>query len=195
MTGLATKDYAHGLLEAFLRERPADRTDFLLFMDLDNFKQVNDTLGHAEGDRVLSQVGALLRELFAADALAARFGGDEFLIYRQNADADTVRREAQAIIDRVNALQPGRAKGGPGAAGPDLPMRCSVGILALAPDARAFDPLFARVDRMLYASKHAGRNCWTMTRADGTVESGCEAPPPTAGNGRNPKNKGKAKES
>ncbi len=81
LTGLPNRAYFMELLEAALLDA-SDRSGSLavLFIDLDRFKQINDILGHAMGDRLLKEVGQRLKRLLTEDDLAGRMGGDEFTI-------------------------------------------------------------------------------------------------------------------
>src|SRR5208337_2032722 len=81
LTGLPNRSYFMELLNAAL-EDAGERAGYLavLFIDLDRFKQINDILGHAMGDRLLREVGLRLKRLLTEDDLAGRMGGDEFII-------------------------------------------------------------------------------------------------------------------
>jgi diguanylate cyclase (GGDEF)-like protein len=123
----------------------------LLHMDLDFFKAVNDTLGHAAGDFVLETVGRILREQLRADDCAARIGGDEFVvIIAGRSDPKTLQAIAERIIARI--CQPMEFEG------QVARVSASIGIVRSsdmsAPDATQ---LLATADRALYAAKHAGR--------------------------------------
>jgi diguanylate cyclase (GGDEF)-like protein len=123
-----------------LAKAPAPRS-VLLMIDLDGFKAVNDTYGHAEGDLVLRRVGDLLRQGLRLDDFAARFGGDEFAVLLCGVNAD----EAASVAERLRVT-----------AEVTLAEHCvtmSIGAAAAdAPDAAA------RADRALYLAKQAGRN-------------------------------------
>jgi diguanylate cyclase (GGDEF)-like protein len=130
----------------------------VLCVDLDRFKEVNDTLGHAAGDRLLTATAArLLAELREAD-LAARLGGDEFAVVLRDVPAPAV---AQGVAERVvRALeQPVEHERS------TLRVGASVGI-ALFPDDAA-DPasLVREADAALYAAKRAGRGRWRRAGA------------------------------
>lgn len=123
----------------------------LLHMDLDYFKAVNDTLGHAAGDFVLETVGRILREQLRAEDCAARIGGDEFVvIVAGRSDAKTLQAIAERIIARI--CQPMEYEG------QIARVSASIGI-ARSSDMLLPEPaqLLAAADRALYAAKHAGR--------------------------------------
>lgn len=148
LTGLRNRRAADLVLERMC----AARTPFgLLHMDLDYFKAVNDTLGHAAGDFVLETVGRILREQLRSEDCAARIGGDEFVvIVAGRSDPKTLQAIAERIIARVS--QPMAFEG------QTARISASIGIVRSAdfavPDATQ---LLASADRALYAAKHAGR--------------------------------------
>ncbi|MDK2774791.1 diguanylate cyclase [Tabrizicola sp.] len=123
----------------------------LLHLDLDFFKAVNDTLGHAAGDFVLESVGRILREQIRAEDCAARIGGDEFvLIVAGRTDPRTLQRIADRIIARIR--EPMTFEG------QECRVSASIGIVRSVNSAAAGAPaLSAAADRALYAAKHAGR--------------------------------------
>jgi diguanylate cyclase (GGDEF)-like protein len=148
LTGLRNRRAADLVLERLC----AARASFgLLHMDLDYFKAVNDTLGHAAGDFVLEKVGRVLGEQLRAEDCAARIGGDEFLvIVTGRSDPRTLQGIAERIIDRIREpMEYG---------GQACQVSASVGIVRSA-DVTPGDPaqLLAAADRALYAAKHAGR--------------------------------------
>jgi len=153
----ARHDQLTGLLhqQAFIRElelelERATRYDHgvaLVFVDLDRFKELNDTLGHPEGDRTLRRFGELLRESLRGSDLAGRMGGDEFAAYLLEADEETGSRLLQRLKDRVDELI---------AAG-ELPAACgfSAGLAHFPDEAGDADALFRLADRRLYEAKRA----------------------------------------
>jgi diguanylate cyclase (GGDEF)-like protein len=148
LTGLRNRRAADLVLERLC----AARAGFgLLHMDLDYFKAVNDTLGHAAGDFVLETVGRILREQLRAEDCAARVGGDEFVvIIAGRSDPQTLQSIAGRIIARISqpmAFEDQTAQ-----------VTASIGIVRSS-DMGAPEPvqILVAADRALYAAKHAGR--------------------------------------
>ena len=151
LTGLANRARLGELLQQAVQrhQRPGAREAALLFIDLDRFKLINDSLGHAVGDRVLVEVSQrLLRCLRPGDHLA-RFGGDEFVVLLDDlaslADAEQV---AQRMLDCLR--QPLHVDGR------TLVVSASIGITGLMTDGQAIDTLQA-ADLALYRAKEAGK--------------------------------------
>ncbi|MDZ7748310.1 MAG: EAL domain-containing protein [Halofilum sp. (in: g-proteobacteria)] len=122
----------------------------VLLIDLDEFKLVNDTLGHSAGDALLQQVGARLRGCLRAGDTVARLGGDEFVLVIP-LRADT---EANDIAERVLAA----LQGGMLVAGHEVTARPSIGIAVYAGDGRTPEALLQAADTAMYAAKGAGKN-------------------------------------
>jgi diguanylate cyclase (GGDEF)-like protein len=119
----------------------------LVFIDLDRFKEINDTLGHPEGDRVLERVAATLRETLRSSDLAGRMGGDEFALYLVESDGESGARLLARVENRLGEL----------IAGGDLPASCkfSAGLARFPEEASDVDGLFRLADRRLYEAKPA----------------------------------------
>ena len=152
----ATHDALVGLVnhaEFERRMRVLDTTGSqyaVLFIDLDHFKQVNDTAGHAVGDELLRHVGAVLREVVRRGDTAARLGGDEFAVAMRDCYAHDASRIAATILERISGLvistDSGRHR-----------VTASLGIACSARTRDATRAL-AAADRACYAAKHGGRN-------------------------------------
>jgi diguanylate cyclase (GGDEF)-like protein len=122
----------------------------ILFLDLDRFKLVNDTMGHGVGDEVLRQVGARLRGVVRAGDTVARVGGDEFVLLLANVEKDNVAPLARKILDAVAApLAVEKHR---------LSMTTSVGISLFPDDGSDSDALLRNADIALYRAKERGRN-------------------------------------
>jgi diguanylate cyclase (GGDEF)-like protein len=130
----------------------------LMFADLDNFKPVNDRLGHEAGDDVLRHTGDLLRKTFRPTDLVARLGGDEFAIWMNGADHMTAAERAEYLRDAVPRMLADIT-------GPDLPrVGVSIGIACRdAADDEPLDNLMRRADRAMYEVKRGGRGHWRVS--------------------------------
>lgn len=148
LTGLRNRRAADLVLDRLCGARASFG---LLHMDLDYFKAVNDSLGHAAGDFVLSNVGRILREELRAEDCAARIGGDEFLlVIAGRSDPKTLQAIAERIIAGI--CRPMEFEG------QICRVSASIGIVRSS-DMEVPEPtqLLATADRALYAAKHAGR--------------------------------------
>ena len=156
LTGLVNRRVLVRQLEDEVRGAQArDRPLSVLLFDLDMFKRVNDTHGHLTGDRALEGFAEVLREALPDDALAGRYGGEEFMAILPGWDLDAARERAEAIR---------RAWGDTSIPAPDGPLRLTVstGVAGLYPGEEAGD-LLGRVDEGLYEAKEAGRNLVVTT--------------------------------
>ena len=152
LTGLANRRAALLRLDAELQRRKREGGQIgLVFVDIDHFKQINDQHGHASGDRVLTAVAGLLRQLVRASDTVARLGGEEFLLVLPGADAEISARLAERVRARIEALVTTGSDG--------QPLRCtaSLGVVDGAAGDSA-DALLNAADRAMYAAKRAGRN-------------------------------------
>lgn len=154
LTGLASR--THGLehlatVIAHARERGS--TPALVLIDIDHFKDINDRHGHLAGDQVLCALAATLRELLPEDALAARVGGEEFMLVLEQAGHGRAELLADAVRRRVRDLWVD--------VGPQrVQVTISAGIAHLDPSAPAsLRELYAAADHALYEAKRAGRDC------------------------------------
>lgn len=148
LTGLLNRRALFERAASMLYDDGRVRTPLVvLFADLDGFKAVNDTHGHHMGDRVLADVGGLIGRFVRDEDVAARYGGDEFVLVLPNANLDAGRAVAQRLQDAV--VQWARAN--------HLDINVSIG-LGHAPEHGAdLKSVIARVDQAMYQSKLGGR--------------------------------------
>lgn len=149
LTGLANSRAFHEAAELLLQgARRSGRPLTLAYMDLDNFKSVNDTCGHAEGDQVLRVVGTVLKHSFRKSDLVARVGGDEFVVYLPDAGEDSAR----VALDhaRANLLQ--------AMAEHKWPVTVSVGAVTFSAPAVTLKEAMHCADELMYAVKALGKN-------------------------------------
>ncbi|MGZ9091169.1 MAG: putative bifunctional diguanylate cyclase/phosphodiesterase [Rhodoplanes sp.] len=153
VTGLPNRSFFHDQLENALRLTRALESCAVLFIDLDQFKQVNDTLGHPIGDRLLSSVADRLRAIVRPTDTIARFGGDEFVVFRAGvASAEEATALAARIVDGLG--QPYQIDHH------QLIIGASIGIATNSRDGITADHLMKNADMALYRAKSDGRGTW-----------------------------------
>lgn len=157
MTGLLNKTAFRDAVNQSLAAHGGDRTVCFVMVDIDDFKRVNDTLGHQRGDEVICAVGKLLERSFAdAPALIGRIGGDEFAVFLSYApsEAAVARTEASRLVSGLLAAVD-EEFGGEGAGGAEVSI--SVGVVVEGAGEHNFQTLYQRADAALYGSKNSGK--------------------------------------
>jgi diguanylate cyclase (GGDEF)-like protein len=152
LTGLATYRVLRERLRNEVARSSRTGEEFgVLFADLDRFKVVNDRFGHEAGNRVLVSVANVLRGVVRSSDVAARYGGDEFVVVLIGTNTDGARRVAEEVRRAVEAA--GREAGFPEGA-----VTVSVGVTGYAPGSRAESDVIEAADRALYRAKSQGGN-------------------------------------
>lgn len=145
-TNLLTKKAIIEYAENLLHRRPKYNVNICI-LDIDNFKQVNDTLGHLFGDEVLATVASVIQEAVAGNGLVGRIGGDEILIVLHYADLRGILRSIRSNIEWTYKDRK------------DIPkVTCSIGASTYPTDSLVYDDLFKIADKMLYRAKQKGKN-------------------------------------
>lgn len=150
MTGFLNHDASQRAIgESILR----DGGGTLLIMDIDDFKQVNDTLGHLFGDSFLQRAAEALRHLFRQGDILGRFGGDEFLAFLPGVhSAALARRRSQDIIDAIAGIKVESLAS----------IQCSVGAAMTDRSDMPMEELFLQADRALYEAKRRGKGRYRL---------------------------------
>ncbi|HEY3323851.1 MAG TPA: sensor domain-containing diguanylate cyclase [Planctomycetota bacterium] len=144
----------------------------LLMLDVDNFKDFNDTYGHQTGDRVLQELARLLVRQIRNVDLAARYGGEEFTVILLEIDREKVLEVAQRLRKSIAEMEVLSAYG------EKLSITCSFGIACFPQDAGDKSTLIQLADEALYRSKAGGRNCVTMTVPGSGLKRSVSGPRP-----------------
>jgi diguanylate cyclase (GGDEF)-like protein len=152
LTGLSTYRVLRDRLAFEVeRSRRNGESFAVLFLDLDRFKQVNDTYGHEAGNDILRGVAAEIRTAVRASDVAARYGGDEFVVILTRTDPAGANRVAEALRAGIEGV--GRRLGYPAGL-----ITVSVGLAEFDPRQPSDGDLLVTADRALYRAKAAGRN-------------------------------------
>ena len=149
LTGIYNRSTLKNYLEDVFSGGPVQQA--LIWIDLDHFKQINDTLGHPAGDVVLNAVASRLGEMLGGQGLLARFGGDEFIVSLAVRDTDHALEFAEDI--RLALIEPIAVDGA------QLDLSASVGVAVARLGEQSSDDLLRHADMALYHAKSKGRNC------------------------------------
>lgn len=160
LTGLANRHRMEHRIDSTLQTfRSAKRAAALLMLDLDRFKQVNDTLGHSAGDKLLQQVAERLNTVIAGRGEIGRLGGDEFQVLIPDMDdrgeLGEIAKKIIQMLSQPYSVEEGRCSIG-----------CSVGVAVAPYDGVERDELARAADLALYASKNGGRGQFRFYAAD-----------------------------
>lgn len=153
LTGLLNRGAMEQYTKAFLQGEGSEEKHAFLILDFDNFKQVNDTLGHSEGDRMLIEFAHAVSRLFRAGDLIARLGGDEYTMFMKFIDSD---QNAVEKADQVRGAMTSIS------AAFGVPVTVSVGIAIYNRDGSTFEKLYKAADTALYRVKKSGKNACAL---------------------------------
>ena len=151
LTDLYNKVATERMIKEYLEGEGKDSVSMLFVLDVDDFKKINDTRGHAFGDQVLSQLGHQIKAWFRVNDILGRIGGDEFMIFIKDVkDPEVIRREGSRIKQFFEGFNVGEyTKYSPTA---------SVGGAVYPSDADDFESLYKAADKAVYKSKKEGKN-------------------------------------
>jgi diguanylate cyclase (GGDEF)-like protein len=161
LTGLMNRhQFGQKLVEEMERVKGRNFTSALLFVDLDQFKYVNDTLGHAAGDRLLKQAAELIKNAIRKDDIVSRFGGDEFTILLSDVKEKDVKAVCEGLLHdlRDHHFHDGSHT---------FNVPCSIGVAMITSANLAPAELLARADVACHEAKTRGRNRYEIYRASG----------------------------
>lgn len=153
LTGLYNKLTTQDLISQVLSGARTDGNHAFMIVDIDNFKDINDTRGHLYGDSVISDISSKLKTLFRKSDIVGRIGGDEFVMLLCNIPSrDFVDKKAQEIIKTCRqGTSFGQSK-----------LTVSIGVSFYPEDGRTYQELYKNADHALYAAKSTGKNKYTF---------------------------------
>lgn len=152
LTGLLNQSAVKGCVRRYLLEKPVQETYALLIIDLDKFKEVNDTYGHLAGNIVLIGVAEKLKSVCRGSDIIGRIGGDEFMVVLKDIREKNAIQKAEEIIHAVRTIHLDEQV--------NFNVSCSIGIALSTTDYETYDQLFADADKALYQAKEKGKDCF-----------------------------------
>ena len=145
-TDIFNKPTMEGLIRAELERRTAGA---LMMIDVDDFKSINDSLGHLFGDEFLKKFASTVKSMFRESDIVGRYGGDEFFVFMPYATASLAEKRAGQLLEKISGI--------------DVPIeggvKSSIGIAAVTPDNRDYKRILKQADSALYQAKNRGKNC------------------------------------
>ena len=167
LTLLYNKQAARRNIEQYLERMRSGEQAAMLLIDIDNFKQINDTYGHLFGDAVLQESASELKRLFRSGDVVARIGGDEFLIFMKNIKShENAVSRAEQIVESFCGIFRKELK--------ERHPSCSIGITYCPDDGTTYEGLFRHSDDALYTAKRHGKNSYRIYGETGGEEVSSE---------------------
>ncbi len=164
LTRVYNKSTTKKLIKNYLRTDSKDTYDAFIIIDVDDFKKVNDTLGHLFGDSILVDLSQEMQDLFRSNDVVGRIGGDEFIVFlrgmKQKSHIEAKANDICKIFDLLYSGDDGAKITG------------SLGVALFPQDGDTFDELYRKADLALYASKRAGKSCYTFYSAESEESAG-----------------------
>lgn len=155
LTAVYNKEHTQPAIDHFLQMSHPDTLHAFLILDIDKFKDVNDTYGHAVGDKVLQRVGEFLKSQFRDGDIIGRIGGDEFVILmKQVSSKEAALARVQNMVERIRSIKHAEMDG--------KPITFSVGVAFSPEQGIRFDDLYRNADKALYQTKRGGRNNFSV---------------------------------
>lgn len=154
LTGLYNRAAFEREMRRYVGSAEEDPCGALLMLDIDNFKQTNDQLGHLEGDKALQRMAKLLASTFRHGDIIGRLGGDEFLVFAKGlADHDSICRRLELLLQTLRSDE-------------EMPLYSSVGITLVHPQDFHYTRCLKEADIALYQSKNAGKDGFSFFQED-----------------------------
>ena len=128
-------------------------SSYLLILDVDNFKKINDTYGHPVGDKILIKIATILQNNFEDYGIIGRLGGDEFAVFIENISEDTMRELSQRTCSSIAQLQISEIQN----------VSCSIGISKCKYE-DTVENIYLKSDKALYIAKQKGKNRYIFAK-------------------------------
>ncbi len=162
LTGIYNQGATEQLIHNAIEGSKENDLSALMIIDLDNFKEANDLLGHANGDELLGKTAEILKEMFKGGDVIGRIGGDEFLVYMRNlntiSDADEMAGNIVKSVRYDLEFE-----------GQPIRVTCSVGVAVYPYHGKTYEELFEKADRAVYTVKANGKDGYRVYHAASTT--------------------------
>ncbi len=162
LTGIYNQGATEQLIHNAIEDAKENDLSALMIIDLDNFKEANDLLGHANGDELLGKTAEILKEMFKGGDVIGRIGGDEFLVYMRNlntiSDADEMAGNIVKSVRYDLEFE-----------GQPIHVTCSVGVAVYPYHGKTYEELFEKADRAVYTVKANGKDGYRVYHAASTT--------------------------
>lgn len=164
LTGIFNKRTFEELSSNCIESSLESENRALIILDIDDFKSVNDTLGHAAGDKLLEKTGQVLKEVFSDDDYLGRIGGDEFCVLVNSRFDDEasfsehISEKCQKLSETFHKLKIDSS--------PDFDISASIGVAIFPDSGKDFKTLYSAADKALYRTKNKGKNSYSIYSAD-----------------------------
>ena len=150
LTGLNNKLATERKIKEYIEKNPNSQS-MMFVLDIDNFKKINDTMGHAFGDEVLRSLGKQIGVLFRATDIIGRAGGDEFIIFLKGiTDTESIKKEAKKVEDFFKDFKAGEYT--------KYSATASIGVAIFPKEGDSFENIYKAADKALYKAKERGKN-------------------------------------
>ena len=150
LTGLYNKKFTQSLCESYLAGEGSQSISAAIMIDVDNFKSINDTLGHIEGDHALERVSNTLQCVFHGTDIIGRIGGDEFFVlFKEYSSRDALLLKLNRLLESLDEIRLGPEQ--------DFPLSASVGVSLYPEDGKTYSELYVKADTSLYYAKQHGK--------------------------------------
>lgn len=164
LTGLTNKLATERKIKDYMTQNPQSQS-MLFILDIDNFKKINDTMGHAFGDEVLRSLGQQIGVIFRATDIIGRIGGDEFMIFLKGvSDKQAVYKEAKKVENFFKNFQAGEYV--------KYAATASIGVAIFPHEGNDFETLYKAADQGLYKAKKRGKNQLAFYRDEWGLKEG-----------------------
>ncbi len=166
LTGLLGKEALERQVEVFLKTQPNHAIHAMFLIDLDNFKSINDNLGHVFGDKVLTDTAVKLSRIFSEKDFIGRINGNLFAAFLNLSSFDNEENARRIITQKGHALKHSLRETYTGQSNLDVTLTASIGIAIYGKDGLSYTALYNNADKALYTTKKNGKNGYTFYSQD-----------------------------